>query len=170
LGVVAASEGRWLVGVTNGGRPVLAELELPKGSATAEADLTAREEIGPVLEELRMLVAVARDYGHGGPVKVSDYLPELLLRSAPRIAAQIRNRVYGPLRVHPELGQTLDALVEHAFNRGAAAAALPVHRNTLRDRLQRIGELTGIDLERTEDRGLAWLAYLYAPRRPERGG
>jgi hypothetical protein len=170
FGVVAASEGRWVVGVAKqGASPLLAELELPNQAAVAEAELTAREEIGPVLEEVRMVVAVARDYGHGGIVTVSDYLPELLLRSAPRMAAEIRHRVYGPLRPHPELGQTLDALVEHAFNRGAAASVLPVHRNTLRDRLQRITELTGIDLERTEDRGLAWLAYLYAPVRPGRG-
>jgi DNA-binding PucR family transcriptional regulator len=37
---------------------------------------------------------------------------------------------------------------------------LPVHRNTLRDRIARISELTGVDLEATEGRGLAWLAWL----------
>jgi DNA-binding PucR family transcriptional regulator len=79
------------------------------------------------------------------------------------MAARIRHQVYGPLRPHPGLAQTLDALIAHDFNRQRAAAALPVHRNTFRDRLTRIGELTGLDLERTEDRGLAWLAHLCAP-------
>jgi DNA-binding PucR family transcriptional regulator len=37
---------------------------------------------------------------------------------------------------------------------------LHVHRNTLRDRIVRISELTGIDLESAEGRGLAWLAWL----------
>ena len=37
----------------------------------------------------------------------------------------------------PELTRTLDALIEHDFDRGATAAALPVHRNTLTNRLNR---------------------------------
>ncbi len=39
------------------------------------------------------------------------------------------------------------------------AAALPVHRNTLRDRIARISELTGVDLDSAEGRALAWLAW-----------
>jgi DNA-binding PucR family transcriptional regulator len=35
-----------------------------------------------------------------------------------------------------------------------------VHRNTLRDRIARIAEATGFDLECAEGRGLAWLAWL----------
>jgi len=117
--------------------------------------------LGRVIGELRTLVDVARGHGHNGRVDPQHYLPELLLRAGPGIAAQIRHRVYGPLRGHPELSRTLDALVEHNFNR--QPCALPVHRNTFRDRLRRIEELTGIALERVEDRGLAWLAYLCAP-------
>ncbi len=45
------------------------------------------------------------------------------------------------------------------------ARGLPVHRNTLRDRIARISELTGVDLERGEGRGLAWLAWLQRPDR-----
>ena len=67
-------------------------------------------------------------------------------------------RIYGPLT--PELERTLDLLVEHSFERGSTAAALPVHRNTLRDRINRISELTGVDLGQAEGRGLAWLARL----------
>jgi aryl carrier-like protein len=44
--------------------------------------------------------------------------------------------------------------------RGRTAAALPVHRNTLRDRIHRISELTGVDLDSVEGRGMAWLAWL----------
>jgi DNA-binding PucR family transcriptional regulator len=93
--------------------------------------------------------------------ETADYLPELLLRRSPRLASQIRARVYSPLDGdHPELVRTLDALIKNNFEKGRVAAALPVHRNTLRDRIARISELTGVDLERVEGRGLAWLAWL----------
>jgi purine catabolism regulator len=61
---------------------------------------------------------------------------------------------------HAEPARTLDQLIKYNFEKGRAAAALPVHRNTLRDRIARISELTGVDLERVEGRGLAWLARL----------
>ncbi len=161
-GALAVSEGRWVVVLTwtHSGHAAPA---LPPGVTSAEGDLAARGQLEPMLDELRMLVDVALSHGHTGPVDVTRYLPELLLRSAPRVAARIRHQVYGPLRAQPDLGQTLDALVRHDFNRQRAAAALPVHRNTFRDRLTRIRDLNGLDLERSEDLGLAWLAYLCAP-------
>jgi carbohydrate diacid regulator len=66
--------------------------------------------------------------------------------------------VYGPL--NDELARTLDLLVSNGFERGATSAALPVHRNTLRDRIHRISEVTGVDLNSAQGRGLAWLAWL----------
>jgi purine catabolism regulator len=68
-------------------------------------------------------------------------------------------RVYGPLG--DELAHTLDVLVEHNFDRAPTAAALPVHRNTLRDRINRVSETTGVDLDSAYGRGLAWLAWLH---------
>ena len=61
---------------------------------------------------------------------------------------------------HAELTHTLNELIKNDFEKGRVAAALPVHRNTLRDRIARISELTGVDLESAEGRGLAWLAWL----------
>jgi DNA-binding PucR family transcriptional regulator len=66
--------------------------------------------------------------------------------------------VYGPLT--GELARTLTALVEHGFDKSAAAAALPVHRNTLNYRVAQIEQRTGLDLRAPRDRGLAWLASL----------
>jgi DNA-binding PucR family transcriptional regulator len=59
------------------------------------------------------------------------------------------------------LVRTLDALIEHDFERATTAAALPVHRNTLRDRITRISEISGVDLDHAYGRGLAWLAWLH---------
>jgi hypothetical protein len=158
--VLAVSEGVRVVGLTKGLAPWQG-LELVPASIVAEGDATARGELGRALDELRAVVEVARSRGHSGSVQLESYLPELLLHRSPRIAGLIRRHVYGPLRPgHPELARTLDLLVEHNFDRGATAAALPVHRNTLRDRLARIAELTGVDVGRADGRGLVWLAWL----------
>jgi DNA-binding PucR family transcriptional regulator len=99
--------------------------------------------------------------GPGGSADPDDVLPELLLLSSPRLARRLRAVVYDPLeRDHPELARTLDTLIEHEFERAATAAAIPVHRNTLRDRLAKITELTGVDVDTSRGRALAWLAWL----------
>jgi len=90
-----------------------------------------------------------------------DELLAELLRLSPQLAGRVRARVYGPLeRREPELAHTLDVLIEHGFERAATAAAIPVHRNTLRDRLARITALTGVDLASSEGCALALLAWL----------
>ncbi|MER6076762.1 helix-turn-helix domain-containing protein [Streptomyces sp. NPDC001833] len=60
------------------------------------------------------------------------------------------------------LSQTLTRLVAHGFNRTAAAAALPVHRNTLLYRINRIEKLSGLDLDRHAHRESARLAVVRA--------
>ncbi len=123
-------------------------IAIPDGSAQRHA-------------ELRGAVALAAGQGDSGEIEVGDYLPALMLGLSPRIAGQIRARVYSPLDGdHPELVRTLDALIKNNFEKGRVAAVLHVHRNTLRDRIARISELTGLDLEGVEGRGLAWLAWL----------
>ena len=47
----------------------------------------------------------------------------------------------------------------HDFNRARTAAALPVHRNTLTNRLNRLTEITGLDVDSADGRGLLWLAW-----------
>jgi sugar diacid utilization regulator len=51
-------------------------------------------------------------------------------------------------------------LIERDFDRGATAAALPVHRNTLTNRLNRVHAITGLDVDHADGRGLLWLAWL----------
>ena len=71
--------------------------------------------------------------------------------------------VLAPLRAHDEerggaLVATLRAFLEHDGQWAPTAAALFVHVNTLRNRLARITELTGLDVTRTEDRVDLFLA------------
>jgi PucR C-terminal helix-turn-helix domain len=157
---LAASEGRRVTGLSNVKSP-WRELRLDRRAVIAQASPAIGAERGHVLDELRDVAALAAAHGHSGEIEPGDYLAELLLRRSPRLASQIRARIYGPLEgAHPELARTLDELVRHSFEKGVVAAALPVHRNTLRDRIARISEITGVDLERVEGQGLAWLAWL----------
>ena len=97
----------------------------------------------------------------GLQIDAGAYLAELLLRRSPRLARAIEARVYSPLDGdHAELTRALNQLIKNNFEKGRVAAALPVHRNTLRDRIARISKLTGVDLETAGGRGLAWLAWL----------
>jgi carbohydrate diacid regulator len=61
------------------------------------------------------------------------------------------------------LRRTLEAWFAHNENSAATANALQVHRNTLDYRLRRIGELTGLDLGRSEDRLLLYVSSLLTP-------
>jgi PucR C-terminal helix-turn-helix domain len=156
-GALAASEGRRIVGLS-ATAPSWSALELPSTAIIALGTPAVRGERGRALDDLRIAVDAAAARGRSGEIAPDDYLAELLLRRSPRIAARIAQRVYGPLG--PELMRTLDALVQRDFERAATAAALPVHRNTLRDRINHISELSGIDLDSAEGRAMAWLAWL----------
>ncbi|MBL3700501.1 PucR family transcriptional regulator [Leucobacter luti] len=70
--------------------------------------------------------------------------------------------VLDPLRdadgAHGELGQTLRVfLAEHGAHR-SSAARLGIHRQTLVARIRRVEELTGLAMDRADDRAAAWLA------------
>ncbi len=161
-GALAVSEGRRVAGLVaaRSAKP-WSGLELDGAAVATQARAAIGGERGRSLEELRTVVEVALSRGRSGVVEVAEYLPELLLRRSPRVAAQVGTRLYGRLEdAHPELARTLDLFVESGFERGRTAAALPVHRNTLRDRIDRISEITGVDLDTRDGRGLAWLAWV----------
>jgi hypothetical protein len=56
-----------------------------------------------------------------------------------------------------QLVEALEGLLEHGGDVAAAANALSMHRATLYRRLERVEEITGLDLERGDDRLLAHL-------------
>ncbi|MGO1735401.1 MAG: PucR family transcriptional regulator [Leucobacter sp.] len=59
---------------------------------------------------------------------------------------------------HSELTETLwTFLAEHGAHR-ASAAKLGIHRQTLVSRVRRVEELTGLSMDRPDDRATAWLA------------
>jgi len=147
-GAIAVAEGRRTVGL------LTRDARWPRTALVALGEPTARP--AEALEDLRALADIA--HGRHGIVRPAEYLPELLLHAAPRHADALVSAVYGPLS--NELARTLAALVEHGFDKSAAAAALPVHRNTLSYRAAKIEQLTGLDLDTPAGRGRAWLATL----------
>jgi hypothetical protein len=158
--LLAASEGRRVAGLANRKVP-WRELGLDPRAAIAQGRRTRRAELLDAFDELRVVVDVAVRDGRAGELEPDDHVAELLLRRSPRLATRLRSRVYDQLAAHdPELTRTLDALVEHDFDRGATATALPVHRNTLTNRLNRIRAVTGLDVDSSDGRGLLWLAWL----------
>jgi sugar diacid utilization regulator len=56
-----------------------------------------------------------------------------------------------------QLIEALEGLLEHGGDVAAAAAALSMHRATLYRRLERVEEITGLDLQNGDDRLLAHL-------------
>jgi hypothetical protein len=153
--LLAVCEGRRVAGLAG---QAVRWPELDGRAVSAQGPRTRRAELNEAFDELRVVVDVAVREGRSGPVEADDHLGELLLRRSPRLATRLRTRVYE--RLDPELTRTLDALIEHDFDRGATAAALPVHRNTLTNRLARIRTLTGLDVDSADGRGLLWLAWL----------
>ncbi|MEA2332941.1 MAG: hypothetical protein QOH58_3079 [Thermoleophilaceae bacterium] len=157
-GVLAVSEGRRVVGV-GPGEIRWGDLGLGSRGVLAAGRSTPSAGLREAFEELRTVVEAAVRQGRSGAVDVDDHLAELLLSRSPRVADRLRERVYGALSARgPELTRTLDSLVEHDFDRGATAASLPVHRNTLTNRLGRIRAITGLDVDTAEGRALLWLA------------
>jgi PucR C-terminal helix-turn-helix domain len=157
---LAAAERRRVIGLSNLRAPWTG-LALDAKAIIAQSPPAIGSERGQALEELRGAVAIAATHGRAGEIDVGDYLPELLLSRSPRLASQISARIYSPLDGdHAELASTLNSLIKNNFEKGRVAATLHVHRNTLRDRIARISELTGVDLEGAEGRGVAWLAWL----------
>src|SRR5690606_13289756 len=59
---------------------------------------------------------------------------------------------------HGQLQRTLQAWFAHDMKRSATASALHLHRNTLDYRLNRVAELTELDLHRLEDCLLLYIA------------
>jgi hypothetical protein len=75
-----------------------------------------------------------------------------------RAARDVPERLAHLLRDEPALVATLAAFLDAAGDVKSTAAALSLHRSGLYYRLQRIEELSGLDLSRGDDRLLAHLA------------
>jgi DNA-binding PucR family transcriptional regulator len=71
-------------------------------------------------------------------------------------------RVLGPLydERHADLRRTLEEYIRAHGSQSSVSRSLYLHRNTVRQRLRRIEELTGADLDDPEERLMLQLALL----------
>jgi len=88
-------------------------------------------------------------------------LPALLGQEAVRSAVgHLADDLLAPLAGQPLLSHSLDVFLQHNGVWETASRALGVHRHTLRHRMARVAELTGLDLESAQDRAALLLALL----------
>jgi PucR C-terminal helix-turn-helix domain len=168
--LASALRSRGLLALTEGDR--VTGLAVDTADETAIADgsglftlgrPTPRSQLRVALDDMRLLLDLARRQGVTGPVDADAFVPELLLARSPDLAARITERVLGPLEAYAErrssgLLETLEAFLDCGLDRRQAAGQLHIHPNTLDYRLRRITELTGLEPGRPRDLVLLELA------------
>jgi hypothetical protein len=124
---------------------------------------TPRNRLGSAVDSLRSLTVIAAESGRRGRVSADDFTVQLLLADSPALADRITKRVFGQLNGADtaDLATTLRSLADHGLDGTATAAVLPVHRNTLLHRVNRIEKLTGLNLRDHHDRCLVLLAVMW---------
>ena len=100
--------------------------------------------------------------GRRGLVPLADVSLHAAVLAHPNLTALLRARSLAPLEAEGDFGgeliATLEAWFAHGMRTDETAAALPVHPNTLRHRLRRVEELTGLSLGTTTARFELWWA------------
>ena len=99
---------------------------------------------------MRQASLAVRTLGGGGVAAFDDCLPDALLLTAPEVAGRLVAVWLGPLLALPAaeldpLLETLEAWVATGGSTTHTAARVHCHRNTVINRLRRIGALTGKD-------------------------
>lgn len=104
-------------------------------------------------------VALQTLAGRPGVALFDECLPDALLLSAPEVSGHLVARWLGGVLALPtaeseQLLATLEAWVASGGSAVATAAAVHCHRNTVANRLRRVGDLTGLELGEIPPLGL----------------
>jgi carbohydrate diacid regulator len=119
------------------------------------------EQVAAEAAQLRVLLTAAGVIPARDLVWLADLAAECAVASQPaELSAALADRVLGPLS--PTLRLTARGFLDTELSIGATATALNTHRNTLVQRLERITQLTGLDLRRFEHATTMRLALLSA--------
>ena len=128
--------------------PVALGPAMPLGAASAS------------YQQARRALDLATRFGRSGLVDLASLGPLPLLDAAEDAADLLAEKHLTPLRRHGTVGTEIITTVETYLDCDRriddTAAALYLHRNTVRNRLTRFAELTGLDLDRTDDLIVAW--------------
>lgn len=153
-GALAVTEGHRVVGLAAPGR--ISSGVLPPGAVAVVDAEVARDDLPASLADVGLGMDIALRDELTGVVALQDLALDLLLARSPRVAADLRGRVLGPLGPsnggsRGDLLQTVSTYVKLGCNRQRTANRLHVHPNTLDYRLRRARVLTGLDLDNPED-------------------
>ena len=161
---VAAEDARLLV--------VEAEVEGVVATLFEALGTDGRVGIGPpvgVAEAASTLTAARRacEAAHPGAARRSADLPVTALLTQPAVRDAVASSTNGPLSAlrGGDLMETLASFLTHHGSWDRTAADLGVHRHTVRHRIRRVEELTGLILDDPEDRLLLHLGVLADPGR-----
>ncbi|MCP2242171.1 putative transposase [Lentzea aerocolonigenes] len=115
--------------------------------------------------EATQLLAAAIRLGHRGIVDRRRMALRLAVANEPELGKYLHTRYVEPIQAESAIGEALLATVETYLSRRRsipeAAAALSIHVNTLRYRLERYAALTEADLQDTETMFEVWWALQY---------
>jgi PucR C-terminal helix-turn-helix domain len=133
--------------------------------AVGQSDRAALTELDEASHQAVVALRVARSRAEVDAAAAWATLgaDRLVAQLPARAARDLPERLAHLLRDEPALVETLGAFLDAAGDVKSTAAALSLHRSGLYYRLQRIEELTGLDLSRGDDRLLAHLAIRVSP-------
>lgn len=130
------------------------ELAASKASAGRVATALLREDCGGARSTRQAWAELTIDTFLGGdsrdPGAIPERLRELLQEATPRAREQVR---------------TIRVTLDHWGDLGAASAALHVHQNTIRYRLQRFQDSCELDLKSPKTRLALWMLLVHAEHR-----
>lgn len=120
------------------------------------------EALGNSAVQARQALASALEYGRVvlrfTELSTIEYVLDSVDEGASLKLADVLDQLRDASGAHGELTETLRVfLVKHGAHR-ASAAELGIHRQTLLARVHRIEQLTGLSMDRADDRAVAWLA------------
>ena len=146
-----------VVGASGGG-VVKRALDAAGGMHGGLADPVAIEDFATGFEQASQAARAAEAEGKT-LVSYAEHSGRGLLALIDPVAARaFADQALAPLRQRGELVESLRCWLEHHGHWDNAATALGVHRHTLRNRIRKVGELLGRDLELPGVRAELWVA------------
>ncbi|HET7046980.1 MAG TPA: helix-turn-helix domain-containing protein [Solirubrobacteraceae bacterium] len=129
----------------------------PPGATVAVGPPMQLSDVHDSFVEAEEALAAATAFGIAGTVDLTAVGPFTLVTVADRVAARLADRYFGDLgESFSEVEDTVLTLLDQNQSIEETAAAMHLHRNTVRYRVTRFRELTGLDIRRTHDLVTTW--------------
>ena len=129
----------------------------PAGATVAVGPPMHLSDVHQSFVEAEEALAAATAFGIIGTVDLTAVGPLTLVTVADRVAARLADRYFGDLgEGFREVEDTVRTLLDLDQSIEETAAVMHLHRNTVRYRVTRFRELTGLDIRRTHDMVTAW--------------